>query len=387
MYPVSERWNRTLRKSHTVDFKAQLFRNGELLDDGIPILTGSIQDNSTANIRKRCTLALAPSAGVLEMLAKDVPQNGGLWPTGNEIKVLGGLLYSDATSEYVPMGLFRLARAELQASEGQLQVAIEGWDRGRAVSRASFTEPWAIKQGTNYNVAIKALVKAKLPLLIDDDFILAPTNYTTPNLVFMGPTDDPWDKAQLMAESLGNELLFDGNGKCVSRAFPSPYAPSAVFDYIEGEDCTMLTATRDLSDEQSYNGVIATGESSSNVAPVRAEAWDTDAQSPTYFDPDFPEASLYGPVPYFMASQYITTKQQAQEAAINNLGKVKGIVESVSFDAINNFAHESYDAINIRQEKTGIDDAYMIEQLTIGIGPNTTMGSVARKRRVGLVND
>lgn len=387
MYPVSDRWGPALRGSHTVDFKAQLYRRGALLVDDIPVLGGNVVDNATANIRRRCQLNLAPSLEILELLSKNVPVNGGLWPLGNELKLLGGLLYPDGTSEYVPMGLFRLSRAELSRSSSDLIVAVEGWDRGRSVSRASFVEPWHIRQGTNYNDAIRDLVRAKLPFLSDDEIKLAATNYTTPNLVFTGPTDDPWQKAQLMAESLGNELLFNGNGHLVSRGLPSPYSTPAVFVYAEGDDCTMITSTRDLSDEQAYNGVIATGESSSNITPVRAEAWDTDPASPTYFDPKSPETSIYGPVPFFMSSQYITTKAQAVDAAINNLGRVKGTVEAVSFTAINNFAHESYDPVDVTVEKTGIDDSYMLEQLTIGVGVQTAMSAVARKRRVGLAND
>jgi hypothetical protein len=387
MHPVSERWQEAVRYSHTVDFKATLYRWGEVVEEDIPILAGSVTDNATSNIRKRATLSMAPSVDVLAMLTKDVPENGGLWPTGNEVKILAGLQYEDGTSEYVRMGLFRLARAQLARSDNDLQVAVEGWDRGRTVSRAGFIVPWQVPQGQNYNSEIMRLVLAKFPLLNEDDFTFAATNYKTPNLVFTGPTDDPWDKAQTMAESLGNELIFDGDGKPMTRPLPSPYAVQPVFRYVEGEDCTLLTATRDLSDEQAYNGVIAVGESTSNTAPVRGEAWDTDPNSPTYFDPKVPEASLYGPVPFFMSSQYITTQAQAQDAAINNLGRVKGVVESVSFSAINNYAHESYDPVEIEVMDTGLSDHYILEQITFGLGPGATMSAIARKRRVGLVND
>lgn len=387
MYPVSERFLAALRYSHTVDFKASLYRRGDLIAESIPILGGSVQDNATANIRRRCSLALAPAPDILDALANEVPVNGGLWPTGNELKVFAGIIYGDGTSEYVPMGLFRLSRAQLAAADGDLQIAVEGWDRGRTVSRAGFIAPWGVPQGKNYNDEILRLVKAKFPLLRDDEVTLASTNYKTPNLVFTGPTDDPWDKAQTMTESLGNELLWDGDGRLMSRPLPSPTAVDPVFTYIHGENCTLLTATRDLSDEQAYNGVICVGESTSNTAPVRGEAWDTDPNSPTYFDPKFPESSLYGPVPFFMQSQYVTTNPQAQDAAINNLGRVKGIVEGVSMSALNNYAHESYDPVDIEVPDIGTVGSYILEQITFGFGDSPTMTAIARKRRVGLLND
>jgi len=387
MYAVSERWKKQIRKSHTVDFKAQLYRQNELIADDIPILTGSVFDNAGAVIRRRTTLALLPSSAVMAMMTKEVPVNGGLWPTGNEIKVLAGLIYADSTSEYVPLGMFRTSRVETFSAEGHLSLGLEAWDRGRAISRARFVVPYRIPQGKNYALAIRDLIISRAPWMNEDDFIFANTNFTTPNLVFSSAQDDPWKISQDLAFAIGMDLLFDGNGKCVLRPLPNPYSTPSVFDYVEGVDCTMTEIGRDLSDESAYNGVVATGESSSNIAPVRAEAWDTDTNSPTYFDPQHPEASVYGPVPFFMTSSYITTQAQALEAAIGNLGRTMGILESVQFKAVNNYAHESFDPVLVRRQAAGIDDLFVLESIELGIGLNSQMGATAFKRRAGLVNE
>lgn len=387
MYPVSERWNTEMRRSHTVDFKAQLFRQGEQIADDIPIVTGSVFDTASAIFRKRCTLSLLPSSAVMAMIAKDIPSNGGLWPTGNEIKVLAGLIYEDGLSEYVPLGMFRTSRIEVLGTEDQLIVGLEGWDRGRAISRARFVTPYHVKQGTNYAVAIKDLVKSRAPWLGEDDFEFADTTYTTPNLVFSSAQDDPWEIAQNMAMSIGMDLLFDGNGKCVMRPLPNPYSSPSVFDYEEGEECTMTEITRNLSDETAYNGVIATGESSTIQAPVRGEAWDIDPNSPTYYDPQVPEASVYGAVPYFMTSPLITTNAQAKAAANGNLGAQMGILEAMTMRAVTNYAHESFDAVKVKRSITGIDDLFIMGSLEMGLGVHAQMSASGFKRRVALVND
>lgn len=384
MYKVSSKWEAGLRTGPTFDFKANLFRRGELIGEDIPLLGGSLTDDSNATLRKRVSLSLSPTAEILAMLSQDVPQDTGLWPLGNELNVLAGQIYPDGTSEYVPMGMFRISKASLATSEGDLNVSVEGWDRSRTVSRSRFINPYNVKQGLLYNEAIQALLMSRIPFLTEEDFLFAVTAFKTPNLIFTGPNDDPMAMAIKMAGSCGMELLFDGVGKPVLRPLPDPQNGPSSFSYEEGEESVILSANRDLDDELAYNGCIVSGETTSNTTPVRGVSWDTDPLSPTYYDPDHPEASVYGAVPEFITSEFVTTTEQAVQASIANLGKKKGVMEAAKFVAINNYAHESNDMAAVKRVLTGLDDVYLLEALTFGFGETTTMSATCRKQRVGV---
>lgn len=379
MYPVSQRFLDGLRQSHTAVARVDLMQRGEVLVSGIPVVSGDVTDDTSALVRRRASLALQPTSDVLGYLSQFPPADGGLWPLGNELKLFGGLRFGDGTEELAPMGVFRISRPKLSHDPAGISVGVECFDRGRAVSRARFTKPYSVAMGTNYALAIMNLVKSRLPWMNDDDFDFMETDFTTPALTLMD--EDPWKQAQDMAASFGAELLFNGDGRCVLRAEPDPLYTPPVFEYVAGEEATVTGITRDLDDEQAYNGVIVTSSNTSLPAPLRAEAWDSDPTSPTRYDPANPEESLYGAVPYFMSSQYIATQAQADTAASANLTRVTGVIESIDFSAVNNPAHEGGDVVRVTDAAIGADAVYILDSVRIGIGESFVMGGTTRKRR------
>lgn len=377
MYPVSDAFLAALRKSHTVTSRVELWSGTDLLDE-LVVLSGNVQEDNSALIRRRCGLNLVPTKETLAHLTAGVPSNGGLWPLGNEVRLFSGIKFRNGTVEEVPMGVYRIARPKVSKTVEGITVSVEGFDRSRSVSRNRWTKPMTISAGVNYATAILAIVSDRLPTQSAFDFM--DTTYTTPALVFT-PDDDPWKMAQDMAASMGAELYFDGLGTCVLRPEPDPVTTPASFVYASGEDATITGLSRDLDDDQAYNGVIVVSENTSNAVPIRAEAWDTDVNSPTYYDPDYPEDSKYGAVPYFMTTQLITTGQQAVDAANANLARVSGIIENIDFAAINNPAQSASDVIAVQDSQVGVDNLYIIDALTTGLGEQFTMSGVTRKRR------
>jgi hypothetical protein len=281
------------------------------------------------------------------------------------------------------MGVYRINKARIVGSHGDLGVEIQGFDRSRTISRNRFTIPFVVRAGRLYPDAIKGLLKNRMPLLNDVEFLFPPSNYKTPQLTFV-TDDDPWEVAMNMAGSLGMELLFDGRGRPLMRFEPDPGETQSVFDYVEGEDCTLLDLDRELDDELAYSGAIVTGSNSSNKYPPRGETWDTNPASPTYYDPQNPEASDYGRVPVFMTSEYVTTNAQAKDASKAELLRHSGIVENIQFNAVNNFAHESGDPIRVQRLVQGVDASYTLQSLNIGLGDNRGMSGTTKRRRASL---
>lgn len=381
MYPVSAALLTEITKSHTPLAKAQLLQRGALIADDLPIISGTITDDSTAAIRRRAQVELAAEASVMALLTQDVPSSTGLWPLGNELKIWSGVQYRDGTQEWVPQGLFRIAKPSLTSGSDGVTVSLDMYDRSRSVSRAKFTKPYSIANGTNYITAMRTLLKSRLPWLTDDDILSTTTSYLTPALVFTDD-DDPWECLMDMGSSIGCEIFWNNDGKCMIQAENDPsYTPSS-FGYIDGETMNALEVNRDLDDEDAFNGVIVTGENSDLPVPVRGEAWDTDPGSPTYYDPSSPSASLYGAVPYFESSQFVTTNAQCVASAQALLTRVRGIIEQVSFSAINNPAHQSGDIVTFTHAKVAVDNNYILDSFTLGLGATATMSGTCRKRRV-----
>lgn len=380
MFSVSSRFLSALRYSHTAISRVDLVRQGEVLVSDVPVLAGEVQCDVGALIRRRATLNLAPVHDLLDLIGTTPPVGGGLWPIGNELRLYGGIRYVDGAEELAPMGVFRINRPKVDHSGDEVSLVVEGMDRGRAVSRAAFTVPYEIAEGTNYATAIKDLIKSRIPWLADDQYDFMVTSYVTPDLVFL-PDDDPWVVAQQMAQSLGAELLFNGEGKCVLRPEPDPAFTPPSFVYAEGEDATLISTVRDLDDEQAHNGVIVVSENTDLATPLRSEVWDTDPASPTYYDPNNPQDSIYGAVPMFINSQYITTQAQCDAAAQAQMARMSGIIEKIDFTAINNPAHEEGDVISVQDLHLGVDNVYILETLRIGLGEAFVMSGTTRKRR------
>lgn len=277
------------------------------------------------------------------------------------------------TDELVPLGVFGISDVSVDDTPGELTIQVTGFDRARRVQRAKFTDFEVISDGTNYATAIKNLIESRVPSSTSFSFLT--TTETTPLIVFE-PGDDPWQRAQELAESIGAELFFDLNGNCVLRPEPDPTEQGSVFDYAEGSDCTMLGLNKSLTDERTFNHVIVTGESTALDNPLLGEAKDDDPESPTYVEGPF------GDVVFLLQSTTVSTQEQADDAAAAALRRFTGLVENIQFTAVVNPAHEVGDVIVVKRQRAGVSRRhYVIETLQIPLNVDEPMSVTVRERR------
>jgi hypothetical protein len=146
----------------------------------------------------------------------------------------------------------------------------------------------------------------------------------------------------------------------------------------------LLYDERAMNDENSYSGVVVTAEHPDNPTPIRVEVWDTNPNSPTYYDPANPSASAFGPVPYGFASPIITTSAQATLAGQTILQRVSGLLETVKVDTIGHWGHDIGDVIAASDPDTRLSGTHIIEQVVQPVrrGP---MQITMRARRVVAV--
>src|SRR5690606_16329718 len=99
--------------------------------------------------------------------------DAGLWPLGNEIHLFQGIRmgHLGLPDEELQLGVFRIGRPRIEDGGGELTLTLEGYDRARTVSKARFTKPYVIPEGTDVATAIKDLIHSRIPWLTDSDFI------------------------------------------------------------------------------------------------------------------------------------------------------------------------------------------------------------------------
>ena len=371
MYPVSENFKETVRKSHVSKIKIEIYdmANGTILSEAQPI-AGEVTIDNRRSIRRECSLEFIDKDGTL------VPQNNIsaiLLPYNREVKIYRGVVFADGTEELVPLGVFVITSVDISESAQGVKIAIKGSDRSLLLARAKFTNhEFYIEDGTAKETAIEQILKYRYPKV---QTIFPATNQTTTLLYpTLDQSSDPWREALKIAESASMDLYFDENGIARMRPIPDPDFGTPVATYTDGSDSVLIQLSRSLSTDESYNGVIFTGEGTNLSIGVIGEAWDDNPLSPTY-------RKTYGEVPKFMSSPTVLTVAEAKDAALAELRKVIGSSEKITWDQIVNPAHDVYDLVKVTRSPVGVDKILMLDAISIPLAANGTMNAVGRSRR------
>jgi hypothetical protein len=343
--------------------------NGTILSTASPI-SGEVTIDNRRSIRRECTLEFVDIDGTL------VPTNNissVLLPYNREVKIYRGIVFPDGTEELVPLGVFVITSVDITETSQGVKVAIRGSDRSLILARAKFTNhEFYIEAGTAKETAIEQILKYRYPKV---KTIFPATNQVTTLLYpTLDQSSDPWREALKIAESASMDLYFDENGIARMRPIPDPDKGTAVATYTDGEDSVLLQIARSLSVDESYNGVIFTGEGTNLSLGVIGEAWDDNPASPTY-------RKTYGEVPLFKSSPTVLTVAEAQEAASAELKKVIGASEKITWDQLVNPAHDVYDLVKVTRSPVGVDKIMMLDAISIPLAASGVMNAIGRSRR------
>jgi len=372
MYPVSDNFLSAVRKSHVSKVKVEIYdmANGRLLKTVQPI-AGEVTIDSRRSIRRQCSLTFVDTDSTL------IPTNkisSVLLPYNREIKIYRGIEFADGTEELVPLGVFILTTVEITDTAQGIQISVEGSDRSLRVQRAKYiNHEFYIADNTAKEEAIKQILVDRYPSV---QTLFPATNQVT-GIIY--PTleresSDPWKEALKIAESAGMDLYFDENGTARLRPIPNPDVGTALIEYQDNVDSVLVQLQRSLSTDETFNGVIYTGEGTNLSIGVIGEAWDENPASPTY-------RYTYGDVPLFKSSPTILTVAEAKTAAEAELRKVIGASEKITWSQIVNPAHDVFDLIKIVRADSGVDAVLMLDSVTIPLAPQDAMSAVGRTRR------
>lgn len=361
-----------VRKSHTVVSYVDVVSPSRETKRLVAV-DGAVTVDRTAQFRR--------SAGIecVDPLGEFIPDGsaGLLTPFGTEVRPYRGVRYSDGTVEVYPLGVFRLSRVQLKEGSGGagVRIKLDMFDRSRTISRDTFTTNYPIAGGTNVIEAVKVIVRRTFP---DAEFDAMSSTVITPGPKVFNAKDDPWTACIELAQSAGCEIYFDTDGRVVIAPPTDLDAlPSPDFTYVDGAGSTLLDLDIDLADEKVHNGIVVEAQStSSEKPPVRAEAWDNEPFSPTYWK------GAYGRFPKFVQDNNITTVPQAQAMADSLVKGLLGSASQLTVTSWTNPALEAGDVIEVKRDRLRVSGLYTVDSFSVPLLAAGTQSLKLRQRRV-----
>jgi hypothetical protein len=326
MWEVSERFLEGLRVSHEVITHIDVFYNGALVYQDLPVEEGSVTVDEGSQVRRTANLTVSdpnldPSS-IIDMLA----------PFGTEFMVRRGIKFPEGDEESIPLGVFRIDEASRSSwFDG---VSIVGSDRSGGLADARFLAGWNTPGGIEIRDEIENLVRDVYP-----------------NIEFYDLTDDDsptqsaiWDRdrneaIEKLASALGAEFIFDPLGRAILRPVTVTLSDEPDWTIDCGDRGVMIDVSTGISRSEVYNAVAAFGEQQDGSPPVTGYAFVT--SGPLRW------GGTFGKKPRFFTSQFITSSGQAQKAAKSILVRSTGFNRSIQPTSIVNPALDAGDTLQI----------------------------------------
>lgn len=364
MYTVSAQFLLEVYQSHTMVTKCEVYSNGIYMQDLI-ITDGQVTMDYGADIQRRCSIDLRDPDGSLT--PNDLTDI--LSIAGNELKLYRGILLRTGVTELVPLGVFNISTNDITDGGDSRTITITGFDRSRRISVNRFTRQYQIADGTNVTEAIRTLALDRYPQV---QMNLDSLPYTTPSIV-ADINDDPWRLMQKLAINNACDLYFNGDGLLRLRPTMDPATTSSVATFAEGVNSTLLSVNKRWKDDDVFNWVIVTGESTSHN-PVFAEAMDSDSSSPTYV------SGAHGIHVKQFRSDIAVSVDQAQQIANALLWKYLGSYEQIRFNAVPHPALEPADRIYLSRVAMGMTTNYTLDKISMPMTSQRAMECAVRQR-------
>ena len=363
MRAVSTRFLNALRGSHTMAARARVVTSYQESTNPtgteIDILSGDVQSSSRNDIRS--TLELTTDG-----MNWDTSEDGLLTPYGNEIFIERGIVFGGGQTEWVAQGYFRIYEVA-QEDAPDMPLRISARDRMSGIIDARLEAPVQFTAATSISTVFTTLVQAVYPtatITFDD----------TLGSTLLGRTviaeQDRYAFLRDLVRAHGKIMYFDYQGKLQIKSPPDP--DTAVWEINGGELGVLINMSRTLNREGIYNSVVATGEAADTEPPARGVVRDINPLSPTYF------YGRFGPVPRFYTSPFITTNNQAKNAARQILILSLGRPQAVDFTAVPNPALEPLDPVSL--DPGAVMETHVLDDINLPLVASGQMGAATRQQ-------
>lgn len=381
MQTISDKFYRAIRtggRRKTVIYVMESFGSTYIFED-VPILDGTLNVDRNSDVRRSGTIKIG------EKSLTDVFFNNHAGPFGMEIELYHGVVYPSGDEELVKMGVFNIEGFTWQEGDGGWPV-VQIYDRAKWIHRAPFVAARDFSGKLAQDV-IEEVVAEVIPSATID-FEVGLSNPRLPG----GSTFDSsrWEVIKACAEAMGAEAYFDHDGvlQIIEVRDPTATAVSAVWEFNVGEgfseiqevesggealisrpDGVLISASRSVGREQTYNGVIVYGAApSSTLGQPYALAFDNDPASPTYYNGPFGKAIKR------IDNQLLTTTEQCTDASVAALKNSLGLARSIEFTAIGNPALDAGDYV-LFTFSNGSQEVHLLDSYSYPLGPGDFSGT------------
>jgi hypothetical protein len=354
-----------VRGSHTARFRATLVEGYQTGSDPsgltVRVLGGGVELDSSAEVRG--------TGGVT--VAQDWPNARDLRfaPYGSEVFLSRGVETGAGGTKWAPLGYYRLSQTtQSNAARGPLDLTVD--DRMATIIDSRLLQPRQWVANTLVGDIINEVVLEVYPLAVivwDDDAHLSPIGRS------LIAEESRLEVIKTLAEGLGKIYYWDELGRLVFRTIPSE--TDVVWRVNAGPNGVMVKADRSISRDGVYNAVVVTGEGADDLNPVRAMAYNAQESSPTFFGGPF------GRVPRFYSSPFITTADQAGNAAVNLLRQSLGAPYDVGLSAIPNPAVRPYDVLLVVYDD-GTREMHIVDRVSIPLDVDSPITIATRQSTI-----
>lgn len=376
MQARSALWDKTVIDSHQMCVKVEVLVDGavelEWNESNSIVTDGQTTQDRDDAIRGKGTLTLASESRLV--IPRDA--NDLLVPYGTEWRPWRGIRFPNGTTEYKSLGIYIITKTDIQDTGDGILVVLDGQDRSRKVQRAKFNRLYTVKKDTPADQAIINIVEHQLPGAFE--YSMGGIDDPLPQMVF-NSGDDPWAACVKIAANVGCEVYFDENGVLTMAPVPDQRQDPVDWVFEEGENCTLLNIERAMEvGDTVYNHVIVTGEAVDNAPVVRAEAFDDNPDSPTFW-----QSKGFGDVPLFYSSKFIKTQAQAQRVANSRLRKSLGRQETITWNSAPNPAMMPGDIGSYNRKLSRLRNSEaIIDMLSMPLVADRGMQGISRRRPI-----
>jgi hypothetical protein len=348
MQSVSPQFLTTIRQSHTVEIKADIWYQNAIQMQNVPISGGQVSINSGTGVRRN-----------LDMTIPDVGLWGLLSTPGIQIRPYRGVRYAGGQVEMVPLGVFMVDSVSMSAAnEGSISIS-SAPDRWSYVQRARFETPQSSIATNTAKQEIARLVVGAISVGVNN---IATSTALAGALTYEKDREEP---INALLNAIGAEAYFDTSGQLQIINAPLLGA-GATWSVDAGEDGILLGGSRRRDRTRTYNVVVVTVAAlDGQVVPAPVVVADTDATSPTYV------GGPMGRVPYFYESPIFIDAGQMLTAGKALLNKVKGVNAQLDIESAVNPALDRGDVIFVKTGD-GTLERHMVVNLTIPLTADGT---------------
>lgn len=314
----------------------------ELLDDDVPVATGSLDVDRGSNVPERLTFSVPRyDRGV------DYTPVGELSPlaaAGQRLRLQVGVGLQAGFTEWLQIGWFVLTDAEPRGEQIDVQAAGLLW----LIDEARLVNP--LQPSGTIVSTVRQIIEPALTVVVDpgltDRSVPSTVNYDQDRLGALNATLDAWPASA--------EVTNEGYLSVVPAGDPAV----SVLTLTDGDGGTVVQARGTSSRTGVYNAVVAEGQSSDGQV-VRGVAYD--GTTPTRYGGPFSPL----PVPFFFDSPLLTTQAQAQAAAVTRLiTLLRSSSQTFDVEMVPHPALEAGDRITLSTELYGTFDA-VVETLKL----------------------